>query len=229
MDSGLNTSVGGLTTSERRIEAITQNLANLATTGFKRYMPVTSSSGSGADAAAETTLVTDWSQGELRRTGNQLDLALDGQGFFEISTPKGPAYTRAGSFRLDEQGVLQNEDGFAVAWDGGSGALEAVGKPIVVDPRGVVMQGGNEIGRLKLVDFDRKDRLQRIGSAAWSAPAGVEPKPAEPSVHQGALEQANANSMDELVSMIVAQRHFENGSTVMRTLDQTYKRLNQPK
>jgi flagellar basal body rod protein FlgG len=165
----------------------------------------------------------------LRRTGNPLDLALDGTGFFVLETEKGPAYTRAGSFHLDEQGVLQSEDGFAVAWSSGSGALKAVGDPIVVDPRGVVRQGTEEVGRLKLVDFEERGRLVRIGSAAWMAPAGVQEQEAEPVVHQGALEQANANSMDELVSMIVAQRHFENGSTVMRTIDQSYKRLNQPK
>jgi flagellar basal-body rod protein FlgG len=229
MDSGLNTSVGGLTTSERRIEAITQNLANLGTTGFKRFLPVTNTTGRGSQATVQTNLVTDWSQGELRRTGNPLDLALDGQGFFELQTPKGPVYTRAGTFRLDEQGVLQNEDGFAVSWDGGSGALQAVGAPIVVDPRGVVRQGDAEVGRVKVVDFDDKSSLVRIGSAAWAAPRGLQTKPADPTVHQGALEQANTNSMDELVSMVVAQRHFENSTTVMRTIDQTYKRLNQPK
>jgi flagellar basal body rod protein FlgG len=229
MDSGLNLSVGGLSTSERRMEAITHNLANLGTTGFKRFLPVTTSTGRGAGANSKTTLVTDWSQGELRRTGNPLDLALDGAGFFVLETEKGPAYTRAGSFHLDEQGVLQSEDGFAVAWSAGAGSLQAIGDPIVVDPRGVVRQGANEVGRLKVVDFDERERLVRIGSAAWMAPRGMQEKEAEASVHQGALEQANANSMDELVSMIVAQRHFENGSTVMRTIDQSYKRLNQPK
>ena len=86
-----------------------------------------------------------------------------------------------------------------------------------------------EVGRVKVVDFDDKSSLVRIGSAAWAAPRGLQTKPADPTVHQGALEQANTNSMDELVSMVVAQRHFENSTTVMRTIDQTYKRLNQPK
>jgi flagellar basal body rod protein FlgG len=91
-----------------------------------------------------------------------------------------------------------------------------------------VRQGDASIGRLRIADFADAQRLEEDSRGNWRAPRGVVERASTAAVRQGSIEQANVNSMDELVGMVVAQRHFESSMTLMRTIDQTYKRINQP-
>jgi flagellar basal body rod protein FlgG len=232
MDTGLYAGVAAMHSNEKRLDTIAANLANLSAHGYKRQGSVTRSfsvgTGDRRHEEIATQQSTDFTQGELERTGNDLDVALEGNGFFAIDTGTGRAYTRDGSFHLDQQGTLLTSDGQPVAWDGSSGRIHPTGEAIAIDASGTVRQGGASIGRLRIVDFDDASRLQEDAHGNWRAQRGMQEKPANASVRQGAVERANVNSMDELIGMVVAQRRFENSATVLRSIDQTYKRLTQP-
>ena len=232
MDTGLYAGVAAMHSNEKRLDTIAANLANLSAHGYKRQASVTRAftlgTGDRRHDEIATQHSTDFTQGELERTGNPLDVALEGSGFFAIDTKTGRAYTRDGTFHLDQQGTLLTADGQQVAWEGSSGRIRPTGEAIAIDASGAVRQGDASIGRLHVVDFDDPARLQEDARGNWRAPRGLEEKPSTAAVRQGAVERANVNSMDELIGMVVAQRRFENSATVLRSIDQTYKRLNQP-
>jgi flagellar basal body rod protein FlgG len=232
MDTGLYSGVAAMKSSEKRLESITSNLANVATHGYKRQNAVVRSFtlGVGANRHEEiaTQRTTDFTQGELEHTGNTLDLALDGDGFFAIDAPNGTAYTRNGSFRIDDKGVLLTQEGNPVQWAGGRTTLRPASDPIVVFASGEVHQGSTVVGRIKVVALPDLQALNLDGGGNWIAPEGMRERPTEAVVRQGSLERANVNSMDELVAMVIAQRSFESSATLMRTIDQSYKRLNTP-
>lgn len=232
MDTGLYQGVAAMRTTEKRLETITANIANIGAHGFKRQAAVTRSfvvgEGDRKHVEIATQHATDFTQGEIAQTGNQFDLALDGPGFFALETQRGRSYTRDGTFRLDDQGRLLSNDGFPVAWDGAPGQLRATGEAVTIDGSGAVRQGEASIGRLRVVDFKNAQLLEEDAYGNWRAPGGQRELPATCIVHQGSIERSNVNAMDELVEMVMAQRRFENSTTVMRSIDQTYKRLNQP-
>lgn len=232
MDTGLYQGVSAMRTTEKRLETITANVANIGAHGFKRQSAVTRTfmvgEGSRRHAEIATQHTTDFSQGEIARTGNQFDLAINGEGFFALETPGGRAYTRDGGFRLDNDGALLSNDGFLVAWDGSPGKFQPTGEQVTIGGDGSVRQGETPLGRLKIVDFQDVQRLEQDGRGNWHAPRGLQERPSTAIVHQGAVERANVNAMDELVEMVMAQRRFENSTSVMKSIDQTYKRLNAP-
>lgn len=231
MDSGLYSGVAAMGAAEKRLEAIAANLANLDTTAYKRTSTASAvfevPRGTGSRRELATTGTIDFTQGVLERTGNPLDLALDGPGFFAVETRGGEAYTRDGAFRVDEAGVLLDQDGEPVVWEGARGTLAPVGEAVTVDGSGVVRQGASEVGKLKLVDFADPSRLTRDARGRWRPVPGLEPAPSTATVHQGALERSNASSVDELVSLIRVQRGFESATSLVRSIDQSYRRLNQ--
>jgi flagellar basal body rod protein FlgG len=229
---GLYRSAVAMAAQQRRLDSISANLANVGTIGFKRGVTasheVAVDRGRG-DVRGVTTLArTDFAQGNLHRTGREHDLALYGDGFFAVEGADGEVYTRDGTFHLSEGGVLVSEDGFPVAWEELSGAIDPVGMPIVVDEAGAVRQGVQPIGRLRVVDFADKHLLTRDRHGFWAAPRGVQPQPSDARVHQYALEDSNASGVEEMVDMIAVQRSFEVVARTFAAIDQTYERLTRP-
>jgi len=233
MEDGLQSGVQALGASQKRMEFISANLANLQAPGYKRlnsFTHVIESMHQGRKVTEmQTDGETDFSQGAIEHTTNPLDFALDGDGFFTVETPSGEAYTRNGRFHLDSQGTLLTEDGEAVAWEGGQGRFQPVGPEIQVDETGTVHQGDNLIGRLKIVDFADRSKLEVDAKGSFHAQRGAVQTTATGIVRGGSLERANSDSIDELVSMIRVQRSFESATNLIRTIDQSYKRLNQPR
>jgi len=233
MGNGLESGVQALNASQKRMELIAANLANLQAPGYKRlnsFSHVIESVRAGKKSSAlQTQSEIDFSQGQIERTGNELDMALDGEGFFTLETPGGEAYTRNERFHLDQQGTLLNEDGHPVAWESGQGRFEAVGDKILVDTTGVVRQGQNPIGRLKLADFKDRSRLTLDARGCFHASPRMEPATPTAEVRDGSLERSNAESIDELVAMIRVQRGFESATSLIKSIDQSYKRLNAPR
>ncbi|MFN0007801.1 MAG: flagellar hook basal-body protein [Planctomycetota bacterium] len=231
MDKGLHHSVAALRSGERQLEAITQNLANVSTRGFKRG---TSFAHAVASArASEPTVVAglapDLSQGPLETTGNPLDLALEGPGWFVVEAEAGRSYTRDGSFRVDDRGSLVTQDGQPVAWKGSRASLRPAGEAVIVDAEGQVRQGQTTVGQLDIVDLDPPAKLLPASGGRWRAPEGTQEIPAKAQVRQGSLESSNVEPMDELVALVTVQRGFESAATLMRTIEQSYRRLNQPR
>lgn len=215
------------------MEMIAANLANLSANGFKRSDAATQSFDVVLDGRIErrvsTRRVTNFSQGVLRPTGGVYDLALKGAGFFTVEGRDGELYTRDGRFQVDDQGVLQSLDGLPVAWEGARGTVDPKGEPVTVDQTGMLRQGTTEVGRLRVVEFERNERLVPQRGGYFRAPAELAPLPSGSLVHQGHLEQANVAAVDELVALIAVQRQFESGTRLMSTIDQSYRRLTNPR
>jgi flagellar basal body rod protein FlgG len=230
MNVGLYQGVAAMVAGERRLDAVAHNLANVSTPAFKRLASATEASlvGRGERKTLSTSTVQrhDFSQGTLERTGSPFDLALYGEGFFAVEGPRGEEYTRDGSFRVDDKGVLQTIDGRMVAWNGARGRIDAVGEAVTIDTAGNVKQGGRPVGTLRLVAFDDPSKLALGRDGAWRAPAKLRSHPAHAEVHQGALEGSNVNAVDELVELVAVQRNFESAKGLLDMIDQSYRRLN---
>lgn len=233
METGIYHGVAAMRSTEKHLETITSNIANIKATGFKRQANVTRTFWVGEGKTRHLELssqrVTDFSQGQIAHTGNTLDLALEGPGFFGIETPNGLAYTRDGEFHLDDTGTLLGVNGYPVAWNGSRGKLDPTGEPITVDGSGQVLQGNRTVGRIQLTDFEDKAQLVDDALGHYRPTAAQQPVASTAVIHQGSVEHSNVDVMDELVEMVFAQRRFENNTTVMRSIDQTYKRLNMPR
>jgi flagellar basal-body rod protein FlgF len=231
MNTGLYRGVGAMDAAEKRLEAVTQNLANVRTPGFKRQAATHHAFRVGGPNSTEygvsSTGRIDLSQGDLQRTGNELDLGFLGTGFFEVEGPNGELYTRNGSFHVDDAGVLLTGDNYPVAWKGLRGDIQPAGESVKIDPQGVVTQGANKVGELKLVDFNAPERLRLTNAGYFLADPALARTDAQGQVHQGSLEGSNASGVNELVNLITVQRSHEMAASVMKMIDQTYQRLSQ--
>ena len=229
MNSSSYSGVAALRAQERRLEAVAHNLANANTPAFKRSTSVTEGFlvrlRDSADQQPKTRHHRDFAQGELKHTDVPTHLGLMGQGFFAIEGDQGELYTRDGSFRMDDQGVLQTSEGYPVAWNGPRGVIDPTGSPITFEPDGTVKQNGIALGQLRLVDFEDSQQLELDGSGFFFAPIGLAEVQPEATVHQGALEGSNSSPVDELIELIRVQRNFESVARMMSQVEQTYQRL----
>lgn len=229
MNSGIYSALTGNIAAMKRLDIISNNLANVNTPGFKKdrmtfegmlqAVGAQPRPGGGTDAPvyAETTFFTDYSSGPIRETGNTFDLAIDGDGFFVVTTPNGErAYTRQGNFHLDSAGRLVTADGAQVA-----GGITIAGGKVEINGKGEIFVDGSQVGRLEVVDFPKPYQLRKIGSGLFvpADPQAVpQPVAGEP-VRQGALEEANVNTVQEMVQLIETNRYFEMCSKVVKAYD----------
>ncbi len=231
MDTGVFHAVAAMRAGEKRLEAIAHNLANVSTRGYKRTTSFTHALAAGHGQIGQPVGGTayDSSQGALETTGNPLDLALEGRGWFTVEGPDGRSYMRDGSFRMDDRGTLVTQQGLPVGWKGARGSLRPGGAAVVVDSEGRVRQGTAAIGQLEIVDLEDPSVLVPTADGRWQAPPGAREVPAKASVRQGSIERSNVEAMDELVALVAVQRGFENAASAMRAIEQSYRRLNQPR
>lgn len=233
MDQALYTAASAMRSSERRLDMLAHNLANTSTAGYKRKSTATAQfelvTRGQHERVPATISYTDFQQGELRRTGQTYDLALMGEGFFAVDGPRGELYTRGGSFLLDQNGVLVTPEGHPLVWDERFLPIDPFGHEAVIDGQGRVFQGDIAIGRLRVTDFEDPARLVEDTAGYWSAPRGLAERTPTAEVHQGAIEGSNATGMTELIEMVVNQRAYELAANTIQMIDQSYKRLHQPR
>jgi flagellar basal body rod protein FlgG len=211
----LNVAAASMAADLARLNTISQNLANATTPAYKREIP---SFGHVLGAAVPTsTFIVDHRHGTVRYTGNALDFAIDGDGFFEVQTEAGMAYTRRGDFHIDALGRLVTQAGHPV--QGMGGALHPSTVQPGVDREGRLMDGDKVLGRLKLVHFPDPSQLERIEGGLFRA---VQPKHAESEaqVRQGHLEASNVNTAAEMVRLIETMRRFEATQKVVQGVDE---------
>lgn len=199
------------------------NLANVNTTGFKRedsFLEFLEKS-----SASELDISTTFTQGALKETKNQLDAAISGSGFFVVETDAGLAYTRDGHFTVNDEGLLTTTGGLPVLGQGGWISISQDGLKVgdvSISHAGEIWIDGRFTDRLRVVDFEDYDQLQKTGSNLYAASrtdaaADID----EPRVIQGNLEGSNVDPVQEMISMIELQRHFESSQRVMKVIDQT--------
>ena len=225
MNSGMYAALSGNLSALRRLEVISNNLANAATTGFKGDQIQFSSVLAGVKNPTQGPVfsneqyATDFSQGVLQKSDNALDLALSGDGFFVVQTPQGPGYTRQGNFQRAAGGTLVTSEGYEV--QGKSGPITLKNGRIEVDAGGVVSVDGVAAGTLAQVDFAKPYALEKLGGGLF-APADpqLSPVPSSAEVKQGYLESSNVSVIVEMARMIEASRYFESCARAVRTYDE---------
>jgi flagellar basal body rod protein FlgG len=225
---------GGIAALDR-LEAVAQNLANASTAGYKaqrvvfrvrplevdgpeRLDPILSRT---AAQVVEVATVRDFSQGPIRQSGNALDVAIGGDGFFVVSTPRGERYTRQGSFTRDGEGYLVTEHGERVQGDGGDISVGAGDAAIGED--GTLSVDGIPGGRLKVVTFGDHPALEPEGATLFAPARGVTPTVLDATavrLHPGALEAANIDPTAGMIELVDVSRGFETYMHAMRRLDE---------
>ncbi len=245
---GLYTAYTGMLNEQYRMDIMSNNLANADTTGFKKE-------GSTSQAYDEVMAVkikdlsenpnvpkrlgnmslgvkigetfTDFSQGSLRITENPYDLALGGDGFFNIeftnkSGETSTKYTRDGGFTLTKEGWLVTKDGDYVLGEAGKIQLNTTAASTVIDRAGNIYQDGNLAASLKITEFEDTNYLTHYGETMWDAKEGAVSHDAEDAnIYQGYLEMSNANVVKEMVNMITISRQYEANQKMITTFDDT--------
>jgi flagellar basal-body rod protein FlgF len=233
MNVGLYQAAAALNANSRWQEVISENLAASSVPGYKKQELSFASFQAGlpgaALAGAETMMpkvstATNFQPGTLRATGEKTDLAVEGDGFFEVQLPNGAhAYTRDGEFHLDAQGQLVTKQGYAVLGDGGPVQFDLNNPaPFSVAPTGEVSQGADVKGRIKLVSFSNPQRLTALGNGCFqpSDPTQRPQEAANATLRQGFLETANTSPVLEMANLVTAMRLFETNQRVMQMHDE---------
>ncbi|HET6217934.1 MAG TPA: flagellar basal-body rod protein FlgF [Acidobacteriaceae bacterium] len=221
MNSGYYAACTGLMARTEALETIANNLANVSTVGFRANHNVFSSllattgnsplsvlNQDANDYGVLSGTQLDTSQGALVKTGNTLDLAMEGPGYFVVKTDAGPVYTRGGNFRISPQAQLVTAAGDPVMGDNNL-PITLIGAPISISPDGTISTNGAISGRLKMVEFPPSADIQSAGGSYYKAPPASAVAATRSQVRQGMLENSNVNPMTTAVELITAQRDVE--------------------
>jgi flagellar basal-body rod protein FlgF len=221
MDSGYYAAMTGLVARTQALDIAATNLANAGTPGYRAEQEYFRSVLMGPDAGDSQLGRTvnnfgllggdrlNMSQGTLQQTGNPLDLAIEGQGFFQVQTPNGPRYTRDGGFHRTPAGMLVTASGDAV--------LSTTGQQIPVPPGevtigsdGALSVAGGVVATVGIFTFPAGTELTPEGANRYTAPKGVTPLLEKTSaIHQGAIENANQGVIPGTMNLILVQREAE--------------------
>lgn len=234
MISGIYTAASGMWAQMLAQEVITDNLAKSQYPAYKRDVAVfepfsrvldrvQGETGQDLNGVLLSKVVTVFAGGKLIPTGNDLDIALKGDGFFTVETPQGIRYTRDGAFTLDSEGRLVTDQGFVVLGQGGPITISSEkGGKVSIGNTGKVILDGSTIGQLRISDFPKPYRLQKVGYGLFAPPAGVEgTTAADAEVAQGYLEMSNVDIFKEMVNLITVMRAYESGQKIIKAQDET--------
>mgnify|MGYP002626351529 FL=1 len=251
MVRGLYTGWTGMVNEQKRLDVISNNMANSDTTGYKKQGVTSQSFDDELTLRIHTDneysgvhykigdmnlgvkigeTYHDFSQGSIRETGNPFDLALSGEGFFTIqfTNKQGETstkYTRDGSFTVNTEGYLVTKDGDYVL-DSNGGTIQIPGAQTAVDVsidiKGNIIVDGNNVATLGIARFDDPQALLLYGENMYDATAAAGLQADDTTVvHQGYLEMSNTNVIKEMVDMITITRAYEAGQKIVQTMDET--------
>jgi flagellar basal-body rod protein FlgF len=217
MPGGVYSALSGMQSRLAELDRLASDLANVGTSGYKTERGATvaaerPSFRAALDSAVDVTTGStrlDFRPGTLGTTGRDLDAAIEGAGFFAISTPDGERYTRNGSFVRRGDGTVTTADGFPVMQAGGTAPLKIGTGTVSIGEDGTVKVGDVAAGKLKLVSFASEGDIERESGTRFRAKPGVTPAAASPRVVGGALEQSNVTLVDRMVALTEVQRSFE--------------------
>jgi len=229
MIKGIYRSVSGMMPRVLKQETFANNIANVNTAGFKKdgvFLKQLSDAQQGimTDLEWEIPMVddvyVDFSQGQVQRTGQVLDIAIEGEGFFVVNTPNGERYTRGGEFALNENGTLIDKNGYEILSD--SGPITIVGDKIDINGDGSIAVDDSQVAKLKVVNFDQVHKLHKTDNGYFKLVDGGAAVEADSfQIRQGYIEQSNVSMIDEMVDMIISFRAYEAGQKAIQAQDST--------
>jgi flagellar basal-body rod protein FlgG len=246
MIRGLYTSAMGMIVQEKRQANVSQNLSNVETNSFKKQEIIAKAfdrvgvknRGNNLQGNRLTTigemhlgveiddLYNDFQQGILEETNNSLDLAIEGEGYFTIQLQNGDfAYTRDGSFKINENGQLATKQGYLVMgrneYNGNLESIQLTSDEIQVGTRGIISLPDGQSHTLNIVSFVDAQALQRLGENIYTMEGEQPLLGVEYSLRQGFVEKSNVNPLEEMVKMIEITRSFESNQRVVQSMDET--------
>lgn len=244
MVRGLYTAYTGMINQQKRLDTVTNNLANASTTGFKREGLTSKSFDQMLTVKLNDLSVpylnegigkmslgveigenyTDYSQGSFKETGNTYDLALAGNGFFAISytDKKGNTsekYTRDGEFTMDSEGYLRTLEGDYVQGEGGNIMIPVETSEVSIRDNGDIYADGEYVDSLRIVDFEDYNNIEKFGENLYNVVDGATETESTAAVKQGYLEMSNINVVKEMVEMITISRAYESNQKLIQTED----------
>jgi flagellar basal body rod protein FlgG len=215
---GIMTSAHALSYYQRLQEVTANNLANVATDGFKLDR-LTSTTEKGAQYPAPVEQL-DLSQGQIHDTGRDLDLALRGPGFLTVQTPHGERLTRGGSLHLDVAGRIVDSQGNPVLGNGGPIVMSTVGGKISVRADGTVLLDGHVVDSLRIDNVSDPHQLTEEGSGQFIATGKTTPvSSGTTTVQQGAIEQPNSDAVHGMVDLVTIQRAYAANLDAIKAMD----------
>ncbi len=256
MIRGLYTAAAGMTAQQHQIDVTSNNIANVNTTAFKQdraefqdlmYESLNYTAGSTSEATSNPTgidaglgvriagIQKNFLQGSLKQTGNPLDIAVEGKGFFEITLPSGDtAYSRNGAFKVDSEGNLVNGQGYPLSQ---GITIETGATDISISENGLIsytLDGAlTQAGPIQVFDFINPAGLKPQGNSLYVATETsgdpVEIENTNVKLRQGMLELSNVQLVNEMVDLITAQRAYEASSKAISTTDAMLTTVNQLK
>jgi flagellar basal-body rod protein FlgF len=217
MDPGLYVALSGQVATERRLTTIADNIANMNTAGFRqvgvRFSELVDGVGKAKESfVAPGVTVLSEKQGAFEATGNQLDFAINGNGWFMVQTPAGEAMTRDGRFKVNIDGALSNLDGYPVLDQGGAPVqVNLTAGPVAADASGILFQKNAIVGSVGVFDYSAPDETLRSGSLSFVPDGEVTPAAdrSDFSVQQGFVEKSNVDAVEQISKLITVQRSFE--------------------
>jgi flagellar basal-body rod protein FlgF len=235
MENALLVGLSAQMALRRNMEIISNNLANVSTSGFKREAPVFEELLVAVDDATssvtEISFVRDWgilrdmTEGPLQQTGSPLDVAVEGSGFLIVRTPVGERYTRDGHLKLDAQGLLVTSDDYPVLSDGGEITIPPGVANIKIAADGTVSTEQGVVGKFRVVAFPPA-AMKKEGKNLYSA--DVAPAPAEKArLLQGMIERSNVEPVIEMTKMIEVLRAYQHSTETLNATDDMIRRATQ--
>jgi flagellar basal-body rod protein FlgF len=221
MDPIAAMAASGLRARMQALDLLANNLANVGTDGYKVdrefYTLYSGASEDPTDSGLTATMPdinnhwTDFSQGQIQPTGNPLDFAIEGKGFFTIKGPSGKLYTRNGCFHLNGKGDLVTADGYPILSTTGDPIEAQPSLALNVDKEGTVTQNGQLLGQMAIADFKNTAVLEKVGGNYYKpTDAKLKPPPAtDAEVQQGKLEASNVVPAESTVQIVGVMRQFE--------------------
>ncbi len=252
---GIYTAVSGAIAQNQKMDTIANNLANVGTTGFKKDQQVFNEYLTSYEKDGEVNTVprvtatiesfydlaggdksfvdnagtfTDFSQGPIKPTGGQLDIAIEGNGFLEVQTNLGVRMTRNGSLSINNQGTLVTKEGHPVLLEGGAQVNLQAGGSVNITEDGSIFQNNQALGKLSIVSVQPAQALRKGGGSLFGLKENMNPaiiRNPQIKVHQGALEGSNVNIVKEMTDMISTTRVFESTQKAIKAFDEMDEKL----
>lgn len=210
-----------LRASERRLEAASRNVANITTPGYKRqisFSDLMSAKRSDPDLLPEIGVRSDFAPGKLGTTGNPLDIAISGDGFFALRDDGTTLYSRQGQFSRAADGTLVTPQGYVLQQAGG-GDLVVDRAAVTIEQDGTIVDGGRPVARIGVYVADRAAAIRALDGSAFQIDQGHATEVANPMLRQGMVEASNVSVGDEMVTMMASLRQAESGSRLVQTYD----------